>query len=173
MTTAVCGFAITLQRPLVALIAILPITTFALLDAQYLRLERCFRALFERSRAEDWGTLPSFDISPKSPAVRYWGTFFSWSIATFYLPLLAGVSSSWFSLRGACMASLYNPTRFGSPTPAVRRKAYFAFQHHDDIMRVNNVRNAWKISHPDSALNRKASMIAVFGRVKSSKATRP
>ena len=65
VTTAVCGFAITLQRPLVALIAILPITTFALLDAQYLRLERCFRALFERSRAEDWGTLPSFEISPK------------------------------------------------------------------------------------------------------------
>ena len=92
VTTAVCGFAITLQRPSVALIAILPITTFALLDAQYLRLERCFRALFERSRAEDWGTLPSFEISPKSvPAVRYWGTFFSWSIATFYLPLLAGV----------------------------------------------------------------------------------
>ena len=92
VTTAVCGFAITLQRPIVALIALLPITTFALLDAQYLRLERCSRALFERSRAEDWGTLPTFDINLKSaPSVRYWRTFFSWSIVTFYLPLLGGV----------------------------------------------------------------------------------
>ena len=51
------------------------------------------------------------------------------------------------------MASLYNPNPFGSLAPAVKRKAYFAF-HYDDIMRVNNVRNAWKISHPDSDLNR-------------------
>ena len=31
-----------------------------------------------------------------------------------------------------------------------KRKAYFAF-HFTDIMRVNNVRNAWKIDHPDAA----------------------
>lgn len=30
-----------------------------------------------------------------------------------------------------------------------KRKAFFSF-HFDDIMRVNNVRNAWKITHPDS-----------------------
>ena len=48
-------------------------------------------------------------------------------------------------------------TNFYSPSPSllgnlvvpVKRKAYFAF-HFDDIMRVNNVRNAWKITHPDS-----------------------
>jgi hypothetical protein len=34
-----------------------------------------------------------------------------------------------------------------------KRKAFFSF-HYDDIMRVNNVRNAWKIDHPDSALMR-------------------
>src|SRR5229473_7714895 len=40
-------------------------------------------------------------------------------------------------------------------TPALltKRKAYFAF-HYDDIMRVNNVRNAWKIDHPASPLSR-------------------
>lgn len=32
---------------------------------------------------------------------------------------------------------------------AQRRKVYFSF-HFDDIMRVNNVRNAWKIDHPDA-----------------------
>lgn len=37
--------------------------------------------------------------------------------------------------------------------PAVKRKAFFSF-HYDDIMRVNNVRNAWKIKHPDSPLMR-------------------
>lgn len=40
-----------------------------------------------------------------------------------------------------------------SPTLLTKRKAYFAF-HYDDIMRVNNVRNAWKIDHPASLLSR-------------------
>ncbi len=31
----------------------------------------------------------------------------------------------------------------------VKRSVYFAFEF-DDVMRVNNVRNAWKIDHPDS-----------------------
>jgi len=37
--------------------------------------------------------------------------------------------------------------------PTTKRKVYFAF-HYDDVMRVNNVRNSWKIDHPDSLLNR-------------------
>jgi Thoeris protein ThsB, TIR-like domain len=37
--------------------------------------------------------------------------------------------------------------------PDTVRRAFFSF-HHDDIMRVNNVRQAWKIDHPDSAENR-------------------
>ncbi len=37
--------------------------------------------------------------------------------------------------------------------PETKRKAFFSF-HFDDIMRVNNVRNAWKITHPDSSMNR-------------------
>jgi hypothetical protein len=37
--------------------------------------------------------------------------------------------------------------------PATKRKAFFSF-HFDDIMRVNVVRNAWKITHPDNALMR-------------------
>lgn len=39
------------------------------------------------------------------------------------------------------------------PGQSIKRKAYFAF-YFDDIMRVNNVRNAWKIGHPDGSLNR-------------------
>lgn len=37
--------------------------------------------------------------------------------------------------------------------PQTKRKAFFSF-HYDDIMRVNVVRNAWKIMHPDNALMR-------------------
>jgi MTH538 TIR-like domain (DUF1863) len=38
---------------------------------------------------------------------------------------------------------------FGSLAPATKRNAFFSF-HWKDIMRVNVVRNVWKISHPDS-----------------------
>jgi hypothetical protein len=50
------------------------------------------------------------------------------------------------------MVSSYNPL-FPFPTAATKRKAYFAF-HYDDIMRVNNVRNVWKIDHPDAPFMR-------------------
>ncbi len=50
--------------------------------------------------------------------------------------------------------ALYTPPPKPKPvTPETKRKAFFSF-HFDDIMRVNNVRNAWKITHPDSSLNR-------------------
>ena len=39
------------------------------------------------------------------------------------------------------------------PDPTKKRKVFFSF-HFDDVMRVNNVRNAWKIDHPDNALMR-------------------
>jgi hypothetical protein len=92
LTTALCGFGITLQRPLVALLALLPITIFALLDAQYLRLERRFRGLFDKVRTDDWGGVPNFEISSTSaPSASYWAALLSWSIAIFYVPLAIAV----------------------------------------------------------------------------------
>jgi hypothetical protein len=44
-------------------------------------------------------------------------------------------------------------TLLGSALAPVKRKAFFSF-HFDDVMRVNNVRNAWKIDHPDAPLAR-------------------
>jgi hypothetical protein len=49
--------------------------------------------------------------------------------------------------------ALYPPPKTKPVVPETKRKAFFSF-HFDDIMRVNNVRNAWKITHPNSALNR-------------------
>jgi hypothetical protein len=91
VTTAVCGFAITLQRPAVVLLALLPIITFALVDAQYLRIERRFRMLYERQRKEDWGSFPEFAIDLKSaPSTSYWAALGSWSVIAFYAPLAIG-----------------------------------------------------------------------------------
>lgn len=92
LTTALCGFGITLQRPVVALLSLLPITIFALLDAQYLRLERRFRGLFDTVRTADWGVPPTFEISSVSaPNASYWAALSSWSIAVFYGPLAVAV----------------------------------------------------------------------------------
>jgi antiphage defense system Thoeris ThsB-like protein len=50
--------------------------------------------------------------------------------------------------------ALYIPPPKPKPVaPETKRKVFFSF-HFDDIMRVNNVRNAWKITHADSAANR-------------------
>jgi hypothetical protein len=57
--------------------------------------------------------------------------------------------------------------------PAVKRKAFFSF-HFADIMRINVVRNAWKITHPDNAQMRSCgvSTTAAFGRAGSLRATK-
>jgi hypothetical protein len=92
VTTTVCGFGITLHQPLVTLLALLPITSFALLDAQYLRVERRFRRLFDHVRREDWAQLPGFEISlSAAPKIAYWDVLCSWSIFNFYAPLALGV----------------------------------------------------------------------------------
>jgi hypothetical protein len=94
LTTAVCGFAITLHRPIVALLALLPIIIFALLDAQFLRVERRFRGLFNGLRQEEWGILPKFSIDLMSaPPVSYWSAISSWSILIFYMPLAFAVTA--------------------------------------------------------------------------------
>ena len=55
LTTAVCGFAISIGTPIVAMLALLPIIMFGILDAQYLRTERRVRRLYDNVRREDWG----------------------------------------------------------------------------------------------------------------------
>jgi hypothetical protein len=92
LTTAICGFAITLHRPHVTVLALLPIIVFALLDTQYLRIERRFRALYDRVRQEDWHIVPNFEINlGAAPTLGFSPVFFSWSIWSFYLPLAVGV----------------------------------------------------------------------------------
>jgi hypothetical protein len=88
ISVALAGFAITLQRPVVALLTLVPILSFAFLDARYVQLERRFRERFDAVTAEGWDTLPNFNMGKKAdPVSPYWSVFFSWSVAGFYLPL--------------------------------------------------------------------------------------
>jgi hypothetical protein len=92
VATAVVGFAFTLHRPVVAAIALLPILAFAVADAQYLRIERRFRGLFDLVRKQDWDAMPSFEINlQNAPAESFFSTATSWSIVSFYAPLAVGV----------------------------------------------------------------------------------
>ncbi len=83
------------------------------------------------------GSPPPF-FSPPPPPTRTFGSL---------ADLVAPPATSPFN-------SLYTPPPKPKPvSPETKRKAFFSF-HFDDIMRVNNVRNSWKIIHPDSSSNR-------------------
>jgi hypothetical protein len=92
VTTAVIGFAFTLHRPVVVGLALLPVIAFGVADAQYLRVERRFRAVFDQVRAEGWEAMPSFAINLASaPRQSFLSAASSWSIVWFYAPLVIGV----------------------------------------------------------------------------------
>lgn len=57
------------------------------------------------------------------------------------------------SLLATLLTSSPSSASSNSLGEATRRKVFFSF-HYDDVFRVNNVRNAWKIDHPDSQQNR-------------------
>jgi len=91
LATALCGFAVTLQHPYLAVVSLMPIILFAALDAQFLRVERRFRALYDEVRKQDWNSVPTFEISlTNAPQVSYCDVLASWSITIFYIPL-AGI----------------------------------------------------------------------------------
>jgi len=67
LATALCGFAVTLQHPYLAVVSLMPIILFAALDAQFLRVERRFRALYDEVRKQDWNSVPTFEITGLAP----------------------------------------------------------------------------------------------------------
>lgn len=85
LVTAIGGFAVTLEKPNAALLGLLAITIFWLLDARYLFIERKFRDEFDEVRLGDWGIQPTFEIRPKGKIFcPYVCSLFSWSIFGFY-----------------------------------------------------------------------------------------
>lgn len=92
VTTAVAGFALTLHKPAVVLLALLPVIAFAIADANYLRVERRFRQVFDAVRAQGWDVMPTFEMNPNTVADQTFGSAItSWSIVWFYAPLAVGV----------------------------------------------------------------------------------
>ncbi|WP_456739410.1 hypothetical protein [Bradyrhizobium sp. USDA 376] len=92
VVTAVVGFALTAHKPNVIWLALLPLVAFALADAQYLRVERRFRAVFNLVRKEGWDQMPTFEINLEhAPTHSYLSALLSWSIVGFYAPLTIGV----------------------------------------------------------------------------------
>src|SRR3981081_2890382 len=81
VTTAVIGFAFTLHKPAIAALALLPVLAFAIADANYLRVERRFRQVFEAVRAQSWDVMPTFEMNPNNvPDQTFGSAIASWSI---------------------------------------------------------------------------------------------
>jgi hypothetical protein len=101
---------------------------------------------------------------PDNPLARALGlisspatTFLGGAASDLFPPAKPTVPVNPFANLGA-VSDLFGPppsTLLGSiyASPTIKRKAFFSF-HYDDIMRVNVVRNVWKIDHPDNALMR-------------------
>jgi hypothetical protein len=85
--TAIISAFVSMHSFELVFIAIIPVVFFAVLDAEYLRIERCYRDRFNSVRKETPTTTPSFDLSiPRYNWARFLQSFFSWSITGFYLP---------------------------------------------------------------------------------------
>jgi hypothetical protein len=85
LAAALLGFAAQSRRPLLGAVALLPALAFWGLDAYYLRHERIFRALYERSAARP---AASRSLSLRTDAVC--GAVASWP-RTLLAPAVAGI----------------------------------------------------------------------------------
>lgn len=98
IVTAAYGYGIAQNRPAAALLGVVAVLVFALLDANYLKQERSFRSLYHE--VATGGTIPNFALNPAlagaaGPGKNYWPDkrdVWSWSVAPVYGPLaLAGI----------------------------------------------------------------------------------
>ncbi|MFD5116483.1 HIT family protein [Streptomyces sp. NPDC058391] len=107
IVTATYGYAITMDSIFVALLGLLAVLVFGILDANYLKQERAFRKLYDEVAAGR--SIPAFSLNPTlaSPAgsrVNYWPDWpdiRSWAVAPVYGPLLlAGMGiGAWLIYR--------------------------------------------------------------------------
>lgn len=94
IVTLTYGYAVTKQSFWAAMLGILAVAIFGVLDANYLKQERAFRKLYDK--VASGGDIPAFSLNPAlaAPAgskVNYWPDIEdvrSWAIAPVYGPLL-------------------------------------------------------------------------------------
>ncbi len=92
LVTAVVVFTGLSDNPhwMIALGGLVPVVAFCLMDAQYLRLERCYRKLYAQAVKEDAIELFDMDFRPYMSSVdSVWRVIFSWSVIGFYGSLFA------------------------------------------------------------------------------------
>jgi hypothetical protein len=99
VVTAAFGFSLVQREVFVGLLGLGSVLLFAFLDAQYLRQERAFRALYRDAAI---GRIPVFEINPsryyngpnhdeddhRSENCRWNKVIWSWSLAGFYGPMI-------------------------------------------------------------------------------------
>lgn len=99
IVTLTYGYAVTEHHFWVALMGLLAVVVFGVLDANYLKQERAFRKLYDT--VAEGGDIPAFSMNPalagpSGSKVNYWPDWEdirSWAIAPVYGPLvLAGVA---------------------------------------------------------------------------------
>ncbi|MGB3764458.1 MAG: HIT family protein [Ornithinimicrobium sp.] len=99
IVTLTYGYAVTKQQSWVAVMGLLAVVIFGVLDANYLKQERAFRKLYDKVAVG--GNIPAFSMNPAlaGPAgtkVDYWPDWEdirSWAVAPVYGPLLlAGIA---------------------------------------------------------------------------------
>lgn len=98
VATATFGFSATRAQPFVAVIGIVVVGVFAVLDSHYLREERLFRRLYDKARRGEVEVY-SMDKDAYATSVARRQVIRSWSVLGFYLPLVVvGVATVLWSI---------------------------------------------------------------------------
>ena len=88
ITAAAISFAKAASTPVILVFTAAIVLIFALLDARYLRLERCFRDLYDEVRKEPSEQRPDFRLSPPANGRTMLQAAWSWSVAGLYAALV-------------------------------------------------------------------------------------
>jgi hypothetical protein len=88
VAAAAISVSTALGKPLILLFTAALILVFAFLDARYLRIERCYRDLYDEIRNEAPTRRPDFRLKPPATSAAAHpvaGLMISWSVAGLYL----------------------------------------------------------------------------------------
>lgn len=98
IVSALMAIAVTTKSTKVVLIGFLPAIVFYLLDAYYLRLERCFRELYDNVRVKDSSCVDfymNFDGGSGLCSQKWWDSWlsslFSFATAPFHIVIVIAI----------------------------------------------------------------------------------
>lgn len=98
LTTALLGIAIRDGAYQFALLGLLPVLMFWILDAYYLALERSFRKLFDVAKGQ-YSSTPSFDMGAKATPGSVFRAMFDGVAPLVHAPMAVSLAAAYFWLR--------------------------------------------------------------------------